>query len=1084
VFRCAGQALLVALAHGVGTPPALATGAAARDGSPPEILPMIEGDDLRFTRLSAGQGLSQTRVGQIVQDDRGFMWFATQYGLNRYDGYTYKVFTHDPEHDTSLSCTYINERALFKDRSGTLWVGCDQFVDRYDPATEAFRHYRLGDRRKGQPPVRVFGFSQDRAGAIWVSTDDGLYRLEATTGRLTHFGHDAADTGSLGSNDVQMTAEDRDLRFWVSAGGSIEEFDRGTARVVRRIPVIEPSFHPVLFFEDHDGVFWVTYVLEGRESGLAVLDRTANRLTRYDIRQSGSEKPVTAGIYAGLEDRDHTVWLATYGAGLLRFDREKRVLVRYRNHPSDPESIAEDRVIALATDREGNVWTGLHAMAPNVFHPKPSFRPLLRNVANPNSFGEAFINAIYEDRRGALWASMTGALVRVDRQSGRHAFFRLPGPGLGHDVISIAEDGEGALWVGTLGDGLSRFDPKTGAFTTYRHRAGDPSSLSHDVVSRLLVDRRGRFWAATYDGLDRFDPGPRRFVVHKHAAEDAQEEFYNVAEDRDGSLWLGGTAGLSRFDPETGRFTAYSHVAGDPTSLSDNTVTSVLVDHTGTVWASTENGLDRLDRTRHGFVTYRARDGLPSNAVSCLLEDASGNLWMSTTRGLSRFDPATSTFRNYSTADGVPGGDLSGWDACFKSRSGEMFFGGFSGGVAFHPENVADRAEAPPVVLTDFQVSGRAVPIGPGSPLQRTITYTDSVTLTHAQNVFSLTFVALSYVSPSAIRYRYRLDGVDRDWVVVGSDRRTATYTTLPAGQYTFQVQAEAGPGRWGSDGVALRVTVLPPWWATVWFRALAVLTAAALVWTMHLSRLRRASAEIRARLEERFGERERIARELHDTVLQGAYGLILRFQAVAERMPSSDPTRATIEDTLVRAERVIADGRMRVDGLRAQSDDGRGLQAALASVGKDIVPGAEAEVSVFVEGRLRPLHTIVRDEVYWIGREAIANALRSAGAKKVEVELSYRSAELCVRIRDDGRGIAPEVIEAGGRPGHWGIRGMKERARRIGAAFDIWTGAGVGTEVSLRVPAAVAYREPPPRSYRWWRPSSIGRSSTSQKVP
>jgi signal transduction histidine kinase len=266
-----------------------------------------------------------------------------------------------------------------------------------------------------------------------------------------------------------------------------------------------------------------------------------------------------------------------------------------------------------------------------------------------------------------------------------------------------------------------------------------------------------------------------------------------------------------------------------------------------------------------------------------------------------------------------------------------------------------------------------------------------------------------------------------------------------------------------------------------VWFRTLAALGAAALLWTMHVVRLRRASAEVRARLEERFGERERIARELHDTVLQGAYGLILRFQAVAERMPSHDPTRNTIEDTLVRAERVIAEGRMRVDGLRTQSDDGRGLQTALSAVAKDVAPGSDVEVRVFSEGRTRALHTIVRDEVYWIAREAIVNALRSAHARTVEVELAYRPTDLYVRIRDDGRGIDPSVLEAGGRAGHWGIRGMKERARRIGAALDIWTGAGVGTEVSLKIPAAVAYREPRGRSHRWWPRWPVGRSSTSE---
>jgi signal transduction histidine kinase/streptogramin lyase len=822
------------------------------------------------------------------------------------------------------------------------------------------------------------------------------------------------------------------------------------------------------------------YKAEG-DSGLAVLDRATGRLTHYEIRDSESGQRLTAGIHAGLQDQNGTVWLATFGAGLLRLDRDRRVFVRYRTHANDVESIAEDRLIALAADREGNLWIGLNAMPPNVVHTRPSFLPLLRNAANPNGFGEAFINAIHEDRGGALWVSMTGALVRVDRESGRHEFFHPPGPRPGHDVISIAEDDVGAIWVGTVGGGLNRFDREKAAFVTYRHRASDPSSLSSDVVSRLLIDRRGRFWVATWNGLDRFDPDTKRFVTHKTVGESVPERFYNVVEDHDGLLWLGGSAGLSRFDPSTDRFTVFSHVPGDPHTLSDNAVTSVLVDHAGTVWASTENGLNKLDSTTHTFVAYHTKDGLASDAVSCVLEDSTGRLWMSTTRGLSRFDPKTATFRNYSTADGVPGGDLTGWDACFKSRSGEMFFGGFSGGVTFHPERVVDRSVAPSIALTDFQISGRPVAIGSGSPLSRSITYSDAITLTHGQSSFSLSFVALSYVNPLAVQYRYKLEGIDPDWVEVGSDRRTVTYTTLPSGNYTFHAQAAASAGQWSGDGVVLRVLVQPAWWATFWVRTLGVLACAAVLWTMHARRLRRTSAEVRARLEERFVERERIARELHDTVLQGAYGLILRFQAVAERMPSTDPIRTTIEDTIVKAERVIAEGRKRVDGLRTQSEHGGGLQTALSAVAKDVASGSDTEVSVFSEGRSRVLQSIVRDEVYWIAREAIVNAVRAARARRVEVEVSYRDAHLCVRIRDDGRGIDPAVVDAGGRPGHFGIRGMKERTRRVGGTFDIWTGADIGTEVSLEIPAVVAYREPSTRSHRW--PQWLGRTSPAAEI-
>ena len=390
---------------------------------------------------------------------------------------------------------------------------------------------------------------------------------------MTRYAHDDGDAFTLGSNDIKMTGEDRDGRFWVSDGGQLEEFDRQRGRVLRRIRVIESGRRPVLFLEDHAGVFWIMYMHEGEESGLAVLDRATNRLTRYTIRERDSGKPITAGIYSGVEDQGQTLWFATSGSGVLKFDRDRRLLVRYRNYPSDIESLADDRVIALATDREGNVWAGLHAMAPNVFRGRPSFLPLLRNAEHPDSFGEAFINAVYEDSRGTLWTSTTGALVRVDRGAGHHAFYRPPGPGLDHDIIAITEDRGGAMWVGTVGAGLNRFDPVTGAFTTYRHNPADPQSLSDDVVSRLLVDRRGTLWATTWNGLDRFDPRTNRFIVYKHDVAGIPERFWNIVEAPDGALWLGGTAGLHRFDPDTGSFTVYGHLPEDVKTLSDNTVT-------------------------------------------------------------------------------------------------------------------------------------------------------------------------------------------------------------------------------------------------------------------------------------------------------------------------------------------------------------------------------------------------------------------------------------------------------------------------------------------------------------------------------
>jgi len=1046
-------------------------------------LPVTEGEDIRFSHLSTKEGLSQTRVAQIVQDDDGFLWFGTQYGLNRYDGYNFKLFVHDPTRQNSLSCVFVY--SLFKDRDGTLWVGCDDDVDSFDKMSETFTHHRITDKVSEGLPVTVWGISQDHTGALWLSTGRGLYRLDPATGRIARYGHDSQNSSSLSSNDVKFTGEDSSHRFWVADGDNLEEFDRAQSKVLLRVPLTgltelgeRGAMSNLSFYEDHLGVFWITYTSAGHgpASGVAVLDRATNKLTHYSIYDQKSRRELSGGVMAAVEDQNKTLWLATKSEGLLRFDREDGVFIRYRNHPADPLSLAEDRVISLCADREGNVWAGLHATGPDFFRSASrSFMPLLPRPSNPNSFGETFVNAIYEDHQGILWIGTTGALIRIDRKSGQYTSYLPPGPGLDNDIVAITEDRSGVLWVGSMGAGLGRFDRRTGRFKTYRHHASDPSSLSDDAVSRVFVDHSGTMWVVTWNGVDRFDPITERFVVYKSDKESQTEQYYNVTQDQAGNLWIGSILGLTRFDPNSGRFTLYSRKPGDAGSLSDNLITNVYADHLGTVWVATQNGLNKLDGENGTFTKYYAADGLPINNLSCILEDGSGKLWISTSRGLSRFDPLRKTFKNYSTADGLPGEDLTGWDACFKSSSGEMFFGGFSGGIAFHPDKVEDRPYIPPIVLTDFQLSGESVEIGPQSLLKRSITFANDLTLSHQQNVFSLTFSALNYFDTATNRYRYKLEGLDRQWTEVGSDRRRATYTTLPAGRYKFRVQGATSSGVWSEPGVELGITILPPWWATLWFRSLCVIATVGILWMFYLSRLKQVAAGIRARMEERLGERERIARELHDTLLQSIQGLILRFQAAADRIPAAEPARQMIDKVLDRADEVMAEGRDRVKNLRFSAQGMKPLPEAFTDVIKEHALNNGVEFSVVVEGGPRKLNPLVRDEAYWIGHEALVNALHHGGAKRIEVEIAYDFAQFRLRFRDDGCGIDPKIIEAGGKPGHWGMRGMRERATKIGAHLEIWSGPGTGTELELKVRGSVAYSaqrngSPWRRLRRLWR--------------
>ncbi|MCU1235764.1 MAG: Two component sensor histidine kinase [Candidatus Solibacter sp.] len=1029
----------------------------ARVSPRPIRLPIIKGTDIRFTRLPSVNGLSQTNVGHIVQDDQGFMWFGTPYGLGRFDGYDFRLFVHDPGKADSLSGVFIS--ALFKGRDGTLWVGCDQFLNKLDPATETFTRY---------PVPLVTHISQDSSGMLWLATGTGLYGLDPATGRFRQYTHDPNDPSSLSGNDVKSSGEDKGGRFWVANAEGLDEFERRTGKVTLHIPLHEPS-SGLSFYEDRFGVFWIPHV-SGNE--LAVFDRKTNTLTPYSLHEEESPSTSLTGVTAMLEDKDGTLWLGTHGAGLLKFDRDHRRFIRYRNNPAAADSLPQNSVDSLFADREGSIWAGLGRKGLTRFATKPlPFTSFLHNPNSPSgmsSMSDPFVGAIYEDRQGILWVGTPEALNRIDRKAGHYTSYRrTAGPAAGTDAITIREDRSGNLWVGTYGHGLLRFDRRTGQFKTYQHNLSDPYSLSNGFVSRLLVDHIGTLWAATMDTLNRFDATTQRFTTFK--LDPPGNLFYQeLVEDREGALWLGtDSSGLRRFDPATGQFIVYQHDMNRPGTLSDNRVNSVYFDASGTMWLGTQNGLNKFDRKKGTFTVYTRRDGLPGNAVGCVLEDAHGDLWMSTNNGVARFNPQSGTFKSYSTPDGLSGPDLTGWGACFKSPSGEMFFGGFSGATAFFPDAV-DTKYTPPIVLTNFQLSGNPIEIGGHSPLQKSISYTSDLILSHQQNIFSFTFAALSYSNPATNRYRYKLEGLQRDWTEIGSDRRQATYTTLPGGTYTFRVQGATSRGAWSEPGVALRIEILAPWWGALWFRAVSAGGAGGLLWMLYLFRLRRLTARMQRRLGERMAERERIARELHDTLLQGFQGLVLHFQAVLDQIPDQEPAQQTMKKALGKADEVLIEGRRRVRDLRADGSTAKELSQELACYGEELAKDSAIAFNITLVGSPQSLHPVVRDEIYRIAREALANAFRHSQASNIDVEIAYDPSTFCLRVRDNGSGIDQEIL-GNGLKGHWGLSGMRERAQNISAQLSIWSNRGAGTKIDLRLPAKAAYARSPKRSSWYW---------------
>ncbi len=1020
-----------------------------------------------------------------MQGPQGFLWLGTLDGLRRYDGYDFREFRSDPGNPNGISGSYIT--SLLIDRSGILWIGSDEFLERYDPATGSARHYRPDGGSKS-----VYHISQDKHGAIWLATDTGLTRLDPATSRMTSYRHEQSDNLSLASDLVRSTIESRDGTFWVATTKGLDLLDRRTGHVARHITLRGPSGSPfklsgppVSLFQDRAGLLWVAF---SYGDGLASFDPATAVETVYTFGSRNANENAVTGVTTIFESGDGTLWLGTNGRGLLKFDRDRGRAIRYSHNPNDPDSLSDNVIVTLFEDREHDLWVGTSTRGMDRFDPDPSpFKTYRFAPGHPDNAATNAVLSVYQDSDEKLWFGNRGVLNRIDRKTGKLTQYQsargVPAGLSNTSVRSMAEDKSGYLWFGTWGGGLNRFDPRTNRFKGWFHDPADPHSLDEDLVSSLLVDRQGTLWAGTEEGLNRYDPDKERFQVYK-AGTQALSRYNVIVEDSSGALWLASWGGgLHRFDPVTGQFTVYRNKPGDARSLSSDRVNSVYIDHAGTIWAGTDNGLNRLDQASHTFTAYYQRDGLANNSVVGILEDERGDLWLGTGDGLSRFDPNRRTFLNYYVSDGLPDNQFSAYVKEFKSRDGEMFFASRGGLVAFFPHRVPQKSAGPSVVLTDFQLFGKRVLAGTNSPLTESISFTRTITLKSWQNFFSFEFSALSYSDPERNRYRYKLEGLDRDWNEADGTRRFATYTTLPPATYTFRVQASDSHGIWNEEGTSVRLLILPPWWSTRWFRATFAVTLLAMIWALYRYRLYQMEREFKAHLEGRVDERLRVARDLHDTLLQSFQGVLLRFQAVHNLLPGrAADAREVLETALDDAAGAITEARDAVQDLRGAPGVTNGLATAIEALGEEMARGRTTEdqeppvFSVEVEGAPQELHPIMRDEVYRITGEALRNAFRHARARRIEVETRYDARKFRVRVRDDGIGIDESVLHSG-RAGHWGLPGMRERAKGIGAQLEVWSQQGAGTEVELTIPASVAYGSNAVRRFRLFR-TKVGTNS------
>lgn len=972
---------------------------------------------------------------------------------------------------------------------------------------------------KGFPGGPVYAITQTADGYLWIGTEKGLVRFDGLNFRLIQH----ANTPSLPAGPVLGLAADAEGNLWIRLRSpSMLRYRAGKfENVLSNLERTEPG---------------ITAMVLGI-NGEVLFSALVNGTLRYSGGKLVTLAPMSELpnflVISMAETPDGDIWMGTRDAGLFRLsegrtsvitnglpDRKINCLLPTGNRElwvgtdngvvrwngteltrsGVPSALNHTQALAMVEDRDSNVWIGAAS------------RGLLRlnaggvaSLEEPGPRSSGAVTALFEDREGNLWVGSSQGIERL-----RDSVFttwsiseRLPS-GSNGPVYANSED---RTW----------FAPSDGGLYWMRGRQigrVTNAGLGRDVVYSIAGSKDELWIGRQRGGLTRLGSNGNSFTARTYTQTEglAQNSVYAVHQSRDGTVWAGTlSGGVSRFSD--GGFTTYTRANG----LASNTVASILEGSDGTMWFATPNGLSALAKGH--WQTYTAKDGLPSEMVNCLFEDSTGVLWIGTARGLAYLSSgrvhlplappatlqeqilglaedkngslwiATSNHVLRVNRDKLMGGRLSdadvrefgladglhGVEGIKRHRSvvtdplGRIWFSMNRGLSVVAPARLTGNSAPAMVHIETISADGSLIdPAGP-------------VRIPSARQRITFGFAGLSLAIPERVKFRYKLDGFDPGWSDPSATRE-AVYTNLGPGSYRFSVIASNADGLWNSAEAVTGFQIEPMFWQTWWFRLSGALACVLAILALYRLRLHQLTRQMNLRFEERLAERVRIARELHDTLLQGFLSASMQLHVAVDQLPVDSPAKPRLGRVLELMGQVIEEGRNAIRGIRSSDSNSLDLEQAFSRIPQELTVQEQIGFRVIVEGRPRALHPILRDEVYRIGREALVNAFRHSRARSIEVELEYAANHLRILVRDDGCGIDPQVLRAG-RDGHWGLSGMRERAERIGARLKVRSRDATGTEVELSVPGPIAFElQSTDRPLRWF--ARLYSRKQEQKLP
>ena len=839
---------------------------------------------IKFERITIEKGLSQSTVNCILQDRKGYLWFGTDDGLNKYDGYTFKIYKNDPLDSTSISNN--NVLTAFEDQSGLLWFGTGNGLNKYDPENEQFATYWLDSKETNSPGSNYINSiyeSAKKPGVLWIGTNGGLKKLSSNNNAnrtrlsIVNYTQISNVLNSLSNCEVRTIVEDSSEHLWIATSDGLIRFDPENLNFNRHKhdPLNSNSLSNSdisIIRIDKSGNLWI-----GTNDGLnKLLSENFNDISPLFVHyKNDPQNPASLSnnhISSIFESRVGILWVGTLN-GLNKmvpnnFSESGGSFIQYKSDKNNSNSIIDDWIRSIYEDRSGILWVGCLGGL-NKYSPKKNkfshYR--LQDITSQNLSSD-FIFAIYEDSYGMLWiGTFDEGLLGYNKKSGKVTHYKnIPGKSYSlssNRVRSILEDKKGRLWIGTLTGGLNRFERKKNSFIHYRHNVSDLYSISANDVIVIFEDHYGDIWIGTNSGLNKFDSKNNRFIQYLNDPYNQHSLSNNlvwaICEDKLGNLWIGTDNGLDKFDRKTGNF---SHYIMDSNGLTNNRIYSIHTDQLSNLWIGTGGGgLNKFDYLKETFTSYRIKEGLPNEVIYGILEDKQNNLWLSTNYGISRLNQNLETFYNYDITDGLQSNEFN-LGAFYKSKSGEMFFGGVNGFNAFYPENIKQSQFVPPIVITSFLKFNKEV------LLDKPISNAEQIELSYKDYLFSFEFASLDYQAPEKNRFAYKMEGLDEEWIYSTSDKRFATYTTLPPGEYIFKVKGSNSDGVWNEKGTAIKIIITPPYWQTWWFRTIAIAFIFALILVFYKQRVRKLE-EKKIALEDQVKERTEAAQKIQDALTE-----------------------------------------------------------------------------------------------------------------------------------------------------------------------------------------------------------------------